>query len=184
MKKVLLSTAIALFAVSTFAQSGSTSDVREKYAKKTKKETTLDGKENSRVSADVSKAKSESDYRQDDLNKKAKLSREEKVARKTAKKAKGKIRKADRMDDGIVNGSAGDNNDHGKNVSGVARGTTLEGREKGETVSNVARSKSRNGESVNRKVTNKKPNRVVKPAGSGKSSGVRRPMGAEHKGHK
>jgi hypothetical protein len=214
MKKLIMSAAIALLAVSAFAQSGSRSIDRDKSAK----ETTLGGKEKGRVSVsdDLSKSKSENDYRQDDLNTEAKLSPEEKAARKTARKAEaqarkedgkdikrddklspeekaarktarkleGKTRKADRMDDGIENGSAGNNNDHGKNVSGVARGTTLEGREKGEAVGNVARSKARNGERVNPKGTNKKPNTVLRPAGSGKPSGAGRPMGAGRKGHK
>ena len=218
MKKLIMSAAIALLAVSAFAQSGSRSIDRDKSAKKTAKETTLGGKEKGRVSVsdDLSKSKSENDYRQDDLNTEAKLSPEEKAARKTARKAEGQARKddgkdikrddklspdekaarktarkaegqtrkADRMDDEIVNGSAGDNNDHGKNVSGVARGTTLEGREKGEAVGNVARSKARSGERVNPKGTNKKPNTVLRPAGSGKPSGAGRPMGAGRKGHK
>lgn len=183
MKKVIISAAIALFAVSAFAQTRSASNGQGTSVSSTSKETTLEGKEKGQAISELAKSKSNNDYRQDDLNRDGKLSREEREARRAARKADVEARRADRADDGILNGSAGDYNTHGKDVSGVATGTMLEGREKGEAVSDVARSKARNGERA-QATGSRKPNNVGRPSAPGKSSGAGRSAGTGRRGNK
>lgn len=177
MKKVIISAAIALFAVSAFAQTSTSSNEHGTSVSSTSKETILEGKEKGQTVSDLARSKSKNDYRQDDLNRDGKLSPEEREARKVVRKAQAETRRADRSDDGILNGSAGDNNLHGKDVSGTATGTMLEGREKGEAVSGVARSKARNGERVQSHPESRKPANAGRPAGSMKPSGAGRPSG-------
>ncbi len=175
MKKILFSALITVFAFSAFAQPGKNKNQQNKMNKADAKEAKI-GREKAKPTSDDPKDKFDNDYTRFDVNKDGIFSPEEKAARKTAKRAF----KADRKDDGILNGSAGDHNTHGKDVSGVAKGTTLEGREKGKAVSDVARSKARKGENVNPKV-NSKPQKIARPAGAGKPAKTARPMGAGRK---
>ncbi len=142
MKKLFLSAALAIFAVAAFAQTktSSKSDVSV-----TAKSSTNKSKEKGTEVSGTAKSQSDAEFRQDDANRDRKLSAEEKAARKEARKEEAKSRKADRTDDGLLNGSASENNVHGKAVSEIATGTILEGREKGAAISGVAKSNS-NGE--------------------------------------
>ncbi|WP_411272716.1 hypothetical protein [Daejeonella sp.] len=142
MKKLFFSAALALFALVAVAQTETTSksDVKVTAKSKTKKD-----KEKVAEVNGTAKSESELKFRQDDLNDDTKLSGEEKAARKKVKKEKFKNQKADRTDDGLLNGSASGKNIHGKAVSELATGTTLEGREKGAAISGLAKTNS-NGE--------------------------------------
>lgn len=175
MKKIFFSALIAVFAVSAFAQPGKNKNEQNKMIKVDSKEAKI-GREKAKPTSDDPKDKFDNDYTRFDLNNDGIFSPEEKAARKTAKRAY----KADRKDDGILNGSAGDHNTHGKDVSRVAKETTLEGREKGKAVSDVARSKARKGENV-KPTVNRKPEKIVRPAGAGKPATTGRPMGAGRK---
>ena len=211
MRKLILFAAIAVFATSAYAQSGSTSNEHGTTVSSSARESTLEGKEKGQAISEIAKSKSMS-HRQDDLNSAGKLSPEEKAARKAARKAEAYARRADHMgdldaklspeerdarkaarkadaqahgedraDDGIINGSAGDHNDHGKTVSDIAKDQTLEGRAKGEGVSEEARSKARNGER-DHGTHSRKPNNIGKPAGSGKHMGGKPAGSGNHSG--
>jgi len=184
MKKVIISAAIALFAVSAFAQRSSSSNEHGTSVSSTSKETILKGKDKGQTTSELAKSKSKNDHRQDNLNRDGKLSPKEKEARKAFRKAQAETRKADRSDNGILNGNTGDNNLHGKDVSGTATGTMLEGREKGEAVSGVARSKARNGERVKSYPESRKPAKVGRPAGSMKPSVADRTSGTGRQGNR
>jgi hypothetical protein len=142
MKKLFLSAALAIFAVAAFAQTKtrSKSDVSV-----TAKSNTNKSKEKGTEVSGTAKAKSDTEFRQDDAKSGGKLSAEGRSGRKEARKDEAKSRKTDRTDDGLLNGSASDNNIHGKTVSEIATGTTLEGSEKGAAASGVAKVNS-NGE--------------------------------------
>lgn len=142
MKKLLFSAALAIFAVTAVAQTktNSKSDVSVTAKNKTDK-----NKEKGTEVSGTAKSQTDVEFRQDDANRDGKLSAEEKAARKQAKKEESRTRKADRTDDGISNGSASENNIHGKAVSELATETTLEGREKGAAISGLAKTNA-NGE--------------------------------------
>ena len=175
MKKIFFSALIAVFAVSAFAQSSNNNNEQNKMRKADAKEAKI-ARDKVKPSSDEPKDKFDNDYTRFDLDKDGSLSPEEKAARKTAKRAY----KADRKDDGMLNGSAGDHNTHGKDVSGVAKETTLEGREKGKAVSDVARSKARNGEHA-KPTVDRKPEKMGRPTGAGKPATTGRPMGSGRK---
>ncbi|SKB39865.1 hypothetical protein [Daejeonella lutea] len=161
MKKILLSAAIALFAVSAFAQSNSASK-----------------KQKDPNSQSTDKAAKDKDWKFDgdqyDVNQDGDFSPEEREARRAAKMAWKENRKADRNDDGILNGSAGHPDNHGSDVSSIARGTTLEGREKGERVRDVARSNGKSRERMQGASTANKPAKVGRTAGAGRTTGAGR----------
>ncbi|MES2875805.1 MAG: hypothetical protein V4708_18925 [Bacteroidota bacterium] len=142
MKKLFLSAALAIFAVAAIAQTktNAKSDVSVEAKTNTNK-----NKDKGTEVSGTAKSQTDVEFRQDDANRDGKLSAEERAARKEAKKEEVRSRKADRTDDGIMNGSASENNIHGKTVSELATGTTLEGREKGAAISSVAKANS-NGE--------------------------------------
>lgn len=169
MKKLIISAAIALFAVSAFAQSN---NAKNKQREPKQQSADRDSKDHT--------DKDKLDNRQYDLNNDGIFSPEEREARKASKMARRDARKADRLDDGLLNGSNGNDN-HGRDVSGTARGTMLQGREKGEAVSDVARSNGRNGERMQGAGNTGNPERIGRPAGSGKPAGVGRPAGAGRK---
>ena len=211
MKKLILFAGISVFAVSAYAQTGTSSNEQGTTVSSTAKDNTLEGKEKGQAISEMAKSKSMS-HRQDDLNSDGKLSPEERAARKAARKAEADARRTDHMgdldaklspeerdarkaarkadaqahredraDDGILNGSAGDHNDHGKSVSDIAKDPTLEGREKGEAVSGEASSKARNGER-DHGTQSRKPENVGKPAGSGKHMGGKPAGSGNHSG--
>lgn len=142
MKKLFLSAALAIFAVAAVAQSKTNS---KSEVSVTAKSNTNKNKEKGTEVSGTAKSQSDVEFRQDDANRDGKLSAEERAARKEVKKEELRTRKADRTDDGLLNGSASENNIHGKTVSELATGTTLEGREKGAAISGVAKASS-NGE--------------------------------------
>ncbi|MBC7757995.1 MAG: hypothetical protein H7069_04000 [Phormidesmis sp. FL-bin-119] len=175
MKKVFLSALIAVFAVSAFAQTGKNKNEANKMIKADAKEAKI-AREKVESPSDDPKDKFDNDQSRFDINNDGIFSPEEKVARKTAKRAY----KADRYDDGILNGSANDHNNHGKDVSGLATGTSLEGREKGKAVSDLAGSKARKAERV-QPTGDRKPKNVGRHTGAGKPATTGRPMGAGRK---
>lgn len=179
MKKIFLSALITVFAVSAFAQIGKNKNEQNKMKKANAKEAKIERQEVDQADDD-SKVKFDNDGTRFDVNNDGLLSPEEKMARKTAKRAY-KADRADRADDGILNGSAGDHNTHGKDVSGLAKETTLEGREKGKAVSDMAGSKARKGDKVKPATGDRKPQHMGRPAGAGKPSAKGRPMGAGRK---
>jgi hypothetical protein len=148
MKKIMMSAAIALFAVSAFAQP------------------TVTPPDHGRSD----------EYNKYDLNQDGKLSGEERAARKAERKAEAASRRADRDDDGVLNGSAGDNNTHGKDVSSIAKGTQLEGREKGKAVSEAARSNARNGARIH-DAGSQRPTNAGRPANTGRPANAGRSAG-------
>ena len=172
MKNVIISAAMALFAMSASAQSSSASNEHGKSVSSGSRETTLEGREKGKSISELAKSKSDNEYRPYDLNQDGKLSSEEKAARKAGKRAEAKSRKADRSDDGLLNGSAGDKAIHGQDVSAIAKGTQLERREKGAAVSDVARSKAKNTERV-RESAGKRPANVGRPVTAGKPASAR-----------
>lgn len=139
MKKLILSAALAIFAVAAFAQTKAKSNTDVSATAKGK---THKGQDKGTEVSGTAKVKSDVEFRGDDVNHDGKLSPEEKAARKETRRDETKARKADRTDDRIENGSVTDNNVHGKTVSDVATSTTLEGREKGAEISGVAKIKS------------------------------------------
>lgn len=187
MKKLVLSAAIALFAVTAFAQTNN-----GKNKQREPKEQTSDREKKDKVK----KEKTDRDDQEDidksvyDVNQDGIFSPEEREARKGDKMARKEARKGerdmDRRDDGLLNGSNGKDN-HGRDVSGTARGTDLEGRAKGERVSDVARSNGKSRERMEGSGNTNKPAKVGrpagmgKPAGSGKPAGVGKPAGAGRK---
>lgn len=179
MKKIFLSALITVFAVSAFAQTGKNKNEQNKMKKADAKEAKIERQEVD-LADDDSKVKFDNDGTRFDVNNDGILSPEEKMARKTAKRAYKADRK-DRADDGILNGSAGDHNTHGKDVSGLARETTLEGREKGKAVSDMAGSKAKNTDKVRPAVGDRKPQHTERHMGAGKPSAKGRPMGAGRK---
>ncbi len=191
MKRLIVLSAIAMFAVSASAQTGVPSNGHGKAVSTEARETTLKGKAKGESVRDLAKAN-----RADDSNG-IRLTKEEKEARKAARKAELEARKADRVQDGNFGDLNNDGtispderearkqakraaaeerqagrydedrankgkNEHGERVSGTARGTDLERREKGAAVSGTASSKARNAERVK---VNAKPRTSVKPAG-------------------
>ncbi len=170
-----MSAAIALFAVTAFAQSD---DAKNKSGQKREFAKNKDAKDKS--------DKDKIDNSQYDINNDGIFSPEEREARKAEKMALKETRRADRDDDGLLNGSTRKDN-HGADVSGTARGTTLEGREKGRVISDVARSNGKSpermqGDRMDRPdKTNRPsgaPNKGVRPAGATKPQGAAKPHGA------
>ena len=243
MKKLILFAGISVFAISAYAQTGTSSNEQGTTVSSTARESTLEGKEKGQAISEIAESKSMS-HRQDDLNSDGKLSSEERAARKATRKAEAdarrtdhmgdldaklspeerearkaarkdaevrmgdhagdlnkdgqispeerdaykasrkgdaQVRREDRADDGILNGSAGDHNDHGKSVSDIAKDPTLEGREKGEAVSGEASSKARNGER-DHGTHSRKPDHAGKPAGSGNHMGGKPAGSGNHSG--
>lgn len=186
MKKLILSAAIALFAVSGFAQS------KDSKYKREPKEQTSEREKKDKVKKDKPEREDNEDMDKSvyDVNRDGIFSPEEKEARKTDKMARKEARKAerelDRDDDGLLNGSH-DKDNHGRDVSRTARGTEFEGREKGKTVSDVARSNGKSRDRMEGSGNTNKPAKVGrpagmgKPAGSGKPAGVGKPAGAGRK---
>lgn len=158
MKKILLSAAIALFAVTAFAQSNNASNTQRNANNQSADRTARD-------------MDWKFDSEQYDLNKDGEFSPEERAARKAAKTAWKENRKADRRDDGILNGSAGHPDNHGGDVSSTARGTTYEGREKGERVSEVARSNGKSRDRMEDAGTSTRPAKAPRTTGSGRPAG-------------
>jgi hypothetical protein len=180
MKKLILSAAIALFAVTAFAQSNNGKNKQREPKEQASDREMKDKKDK------VKKDKSDNDDINDtdknvfDVNQDGIFSPEEREARKADKMARKEARKAardnDRSDDGLLNGS-NDKDTHGRDVSGTARGTTLEGREKGEAVSDVARTNGRSGDRMQRGGQQMgKPAKAARPAGSRKPAAVGRKM--------
>lgn len=173
MKKLVLSAAIALFAVSAFAQSNNVKNKQREH-----KEHASDRMEKDKVKKDKSD-KDDIDNNVYDVNQDGIFSPEEREARKADKMARKETRKADRdmdrNDDGLLNGST-ERDNHGRDVSGTARGTNLEGREKGGAVSDVARTNGGSGDRIQRGGQTGKPAKVVRPSGSRKPAAVGRKM--------
>ncbi|SKB27019.1 hypothetical protein [Daejeonella lutea] len=173
MKKLVLSAAIALLAVTAFAQTN-TNRTRQRETK----EQVLDrlGKDHTKKNKGDIDHIDKSVY---DVNQDGVFSPEEKEARKAAKMARKETRKAnrelDRNDDGLLNGST-DRDNHGRDVSGTARGTDRQGREKGEAVSDVARTNGRSGDRMTRGGQTATPGKATRPAGSRKPTAVGRKM--------
>ncbi|MDP3467773.1 MAG: hypothetical protein Q8S11_05530 [Daejeonella sp.] len=156
MKKLIMSAAIALFAVSAFAQSNDKTKQgqQREYAKDKDK---------------TDKGRTEHKY---DVNNDGIFSPEERETRKADKMGRRADRKADRRDDGLLNGS-NDKNMHGRDVSGTARGTMHEGREKGKAVSDVARSNGKSRERMQGVGNTNRPD-GGRPAGAGRPGGAGR----------
>ncbi len=161
MKKLILSAAIALFAVSAFAQNNNAKDKQKAPKDRTDK------------TAKVKEEKEKFDNSSYDLNNDGIFSPEERQARKAEKIARKETRKADKDDDGILNGSA-DRDNHGSVVSATAKGTTYKGKEKGEAVSDVARTNGKSAERIQGGGSTARPAKAAKPAGAGKPAGVGR----------
>jgi len=151
-----MSAAIALFAISAFAQSN---NAKNKQGQQ---------REYAKDKAKTGKDKSDNNY---DLNNDGTFSSEERETRKADKMARRENRRADRQDDGLLNGSNNKDN-HGRDVSGTARGTMLEGREKGKAVSDAARSNGKSRERMQGGGNTNRPETVGRPAGAGRSSGT------------
>ncbi|MES3019918.1 MAG: hypothetical protein V4721_19180 [Bacteroidota bacterium] len=95
MKKLIVLSAIALFAVSASAQTAATRNGHGKEVSTHTRETTFKGKEKGESVRDLAKAK-----RDDDMDNDIKLSQEEKDARKAARNAEKEARKAQRVNEG------------------------------------------------------------------------------------
>ncbi|MEJ7694382.1 hypothetical protein [Daejeonella sp.] len=133
MKKIILSAAMALFVVTAFAQTKT--QVKTDVSASAKSNTNKDKQKSAEVSGT---AKSDVEFKTDDLNRDGKMSKDEKAARKARKDAN----KAERSDESRMDQSGSEKNAHGKAVSEIATETTLEGREKGAAISGVAKSNS------------------------------------------
>lgn len=172
MKKVFISAAIVLFAVTAFAQSDNDKNKQGQQREFARNKDTKEKSDKDKID--------NSEY---DINNDGIFSPEEREARKADKIARKETRKADRSDDGLLNGSVRKDN-HGRDVSGTARGTTYEGREKGQAVSDVARSNGKSPEKM-RGTGMHRPEKTVRPAGTPdkavRPAGGGKPMGAGRK---
>ena len=124
--------------------SGSEKNIHGKTVSELATGTTLEGREKGAAISAVAKANSNGELNREEKSGDSKMSIEEKIARKETRKEENKTRKADRDDDGLLNGSS-DKNIRGKATSGTAVGTNLRGKAKGVEVSTGARAKARVG---------------------------------------